>query len=262
MHYAFENKSRLNTNTMPCFAPLLTSLTDQEWENMMPLISKMLKKSPDSLLEGVVYLTSCVSLDIGTQLIQVFLPLIVTKLKAQKDDIRALVIQLLNNCVVTCNNKEHLVQVSQNLADLVLGKTGILAQFYQREAVLKCIWNMQSLVNTVSEETVSAVSAILLPTLMKVVEKEAHEGTRRLALGALGVWIGVSQTSSLEMKAFGTRVLSDLSKPIAGEFMYTLYLALATTSQVQTLVTMWMEQYLSFLAKVEAKPTLLILMSL
>ncbi len=51
---------------MSVFSPLLQSLTSEEFQNILePVLSRMLKKSPDSLLDAVAMMAKSLQIDLG-----------------------------------------------------------------------------------------------------------------------------------------------------------------------------------------------------
>lgn len=60
-----EAKKKPSVEQMDCFRGLLSSMTHRDFEKIRPSIEKMLKKSPDNVLQAVSHLVSSVKLDMG-----------------------------------------------------------------------------------------------------------------------------------------------------------------------------------------------------
>ncbi|KAI9997295.1 hypothetical protein PInf_000735 [Phytophthora infestans] len=172
--WAFESKKRT-------FAPLEKSdarfknLSYEQFEEIiMPSMAKMLKKAPDTVIEAVGAFVHAAPLDFGRYLTDVFQSVLVSKLRAPKDDVRTLAVAL-GGALAYSEYMKEFVTVMSALLD---GKHGILAQFYQREvafAVLKDAAEVATVQLAASE--VQEIASIAIASLLKAVGKEAHEPT-------------------------------------------------------------------------------------
>ncbi|KAL3667889.1 hypothetical protein V7S43_006770 [Phytophthora oleae] len=197
--WAFENKKRT-------FAPLFKNDVrfknvsyEQFEEIILQPMAKMLKKAPDTVIEAVGALVHAAPLDFGKYFSDVFQSVLITKLRAPKDDVRALAVNLSGALARSFRQSEHMQQFVTVMSALLDGKHGILAQFYQREvafAVLNDAADAASAHLDASE--VQEIAPVAIASLLKAVSKEAHEQTRHLGLLTLGKWLAHAGTDELD----------------------------------------------------------------
>jgi hypothetical protein len=84
-----------------------------------------------------------------------------------------------------------------DLSALLEGKFGLLAQFYQREAVFACFLHIASTISALGSTDAQRLAEIVCPVLVKAINKEANESTRYVALSCLSKWLELMQISSL-----------------------------------------------------------------
>ncbi|RLN84986.1 hypothetical protein BBJ28_00003106, partial [Nothophytophthora sp. Chile5] len=196
--WAFENKTRT-------FAPLwkrdprFAAMSYDQFDALvLPSMAKMLKKAPDGVLEVVGALVRAVPLDLGRYLVDVFQPVLLTKLRAQKNEVRALAVALGGALAHSFRQSEHMQQLVAAMAALLDGKHGILAQFYQREAAFAVLNDAADASATqLDASEVQEIAELAAKALLKAVGKEAHEQTRHLGLLALGKWLALTGTDEL-----------------------------------------------------------------
>ncbi|KAL4137260.1 hypothetical protein PRIC2_000782 [Phytophthora ramorum] len=197
--WAFESKTRT-------FAPLrkgdarLKSLSYEQFEAViMPPMAKMLKKAPDTVLEAVGALVHAAPLDFGRYLNDVFQSVLITKLRAPKDDVRTLAVALSGALARSFRQSEHMQQFVTAMGALLDGKHGILAQFYQREVAFAVLNDAADAATAqLDASEVKEIASIAIASLLKAVGKEAHEQTRHLGLLALGKWLALAGTDELD----------------------------------------------------------------
>jgi hypothetical protein len=197
--WAFESKKR-------SFAPLekndprLKALSNEDFEKtVLPPMAKMLKKAPDTVIESVGELVKAAPLDFGRYLGDVFQPVLISKLRATKDDVRALAVKLAAALAHSFRESEHMQQFVVAMSALLDGKHGILAQFYQREVASAVLNDAADAAKTqLDASEVKEIAPIAIASLLKAVGKEAHEQTRHLGLLALGKWLALAGADELD----------------------------------------------------------------
>ncbi|KAG7381488.1 eIF-2-alpha kinase activator GCN1 [Phytophthora pseudosyringae] len=197
--WAFKSKTR-------AFAPLLKNderLKDLSYEQfeeiVLPPMAKMLKKAPDTVIEAVGALVHAAPLDFGRYLGDVFQSVLLTKLRAPKDDVRTLAVALSGALARSFRQGEHMQQFVTVMSALLDGKHGLLAQFYQREAAFAVLNDAADAAKAqLDASEVQDIALIAVASLLKAVGKEAHEQTRYLGLLALGKWLALAGTDELE----------------------------------------------------------------
>ncbi|EGZ23887.1 hypothetical protein PHYSODRAFT_485685 [Phytophthora sojae] len=197
--WAFESKKRTFVPLLKADARFKTMSYEQFETLILPTMSKMLKKAPDTVIEAVGALVHAASLNFGRYLGDVFQPLLITKLRAPKDDVRALAVALAGALARSFRQSEHMQQFVAAMSALLDGKHGLLAQFYQREvaaAVLNEAADAAAAQLDASE--VKEIAPTAIASLLKAVGKEAHEQTRHLGLLALGKWLALASTDELD----------------------------------------------------------------
>ncbi|GMF12547.1 unnamed protein product [Phytophthora lilii] len=197
--WAFESKKRSFVALHKHDARFKNLSYEQFEAIILPPMAKMLKKAPDTVIEAVGALVNGASLDFGRYLGDVFQPVLITKLRAPKDDVRALAVALSSALARSFRQSEHMQQFVAAMSALLDGKHGILAQFYQREvasAVLNDAADAAAAQLDASE--VKEIAPTAIASLLKAVGKEAHEQTRHLGLLALGKWLALAGTDELD----------------------------------------------------------------
>ncbi|EEY69168.1 translational activator GCN1, putative [Phytophthora infestans T30-4] len=223
--WAFESKKRT-------FAPLEKSdarfknLSYKQFEEIiMPSMAKMLKKAPDTVIEAVGAFVHAAPLDFGRYLTDVFQSVLVSKLRAPKDDVRALAVALGGALAYSLRQSEYMKEFVTVMSALLDGKHGILAQFYQREvafAVLKDAAEVATVQLAASE--VQEIASIAIASLLKAVGKEAHEPTRHLGLLTLGKWLALAGTDEFEAATVTSLKtgLKNKPEPVVAGYLRTL----------------------------------------
>jgi HEAT repeat protein len=196
VYWAFDSKTRSTVKFMNK-DPRLHGLTYEQFDAIIkPSIARMLKKAPDSVLEATTYFIRAVPLDFERYLQELFLTVITTKLRSQKEDVRTMCMQLVKELLGCFKNPKGIKNLVTEVGGLLDGKFGILAQFYMREAAFASLLEgaRASKTNLNSDDS-QELALSVLPVLIKGIDKEAHDNTRHLGLLALGEWL--SLTSSI-----------------------------------------------------------------
>lgn len=92
---------------LACFAPLLGSLTEPDFSTvLLPVLEKLQKKNPDSVLSAVAFLVKQVSIDLSGYIGSVFLQPLLRQLRSSKEPVRDLAVELTGNLAKRCGNPE------------------------------------------------------------------------------------------------------------------------------------------------------------
>lgn len=167
-----------------------------------PTLAKMLKRGADAILAATTALVNAAPLDFGRYISELFASLLTTKLRSTKEDVRALTVALATALMATCEDAAHIVAVVSDMAALLDGKHGILAQFYMREAIFAVLSSAaDTAAKVVSAADAKAMAAPAVTALLKAINKEAHDQTRHLGLLALGKWLALAQELTAETAA-------------------------------------------------------------
>ncbi|KAG6613552.1 Translational activator GCN1 [Phytophthora cinnamomi] len=235
--WAFESKKRT-------FVPLLKgdarlkALSYEQFEAIvLPPMAKMLKKAPDTVIEAVGALVHAASLDLGRYLGDVFQPVLITKLRAPKDDVRALAVALAGALARSFRQSEHMQQFVAAMSALLDGKHGLLAQFYQREVAFAVLNDAAEAAATqLDASEVKEIAPTAIASLLKAVGKEAHEQTRHLGLLALGKWLALAGTDDLDAATVAGLKTGFKNKPEAVVAGYLRALAVLCRSRANAVV--------------------------
>lgn len=221
--WAFESKTR----TFVALQKNDVRLKDLKYEQfdatIKPVMSKMLKKSPDSVLEAVGAFVYASPLDFGRYLQELFLSMIITKLRSQKDDVRNLTITLAKNLLLSFQDVQHVELLAVEMGNLLDGKHGILAQFYQREAGFAVLSDAaESPALSLNAEDAKAMANAVIAALLKAINKEAHDQTRHLGLLALGKWLTLAQEVSADSVAKIKAGLANKNEAVVAGYLRAL----------------------------------------
>ncbi|OQR88225.1 translational activator GCN1 [Achlya hypogyna] len=196
VYQALEAKTRPSHADLAAFAPLLATLSAAEFDDVVaPVLSRMLKRSPDSLLDAAVFVVRALpaAVDLSAHVAPLFGPLFPAKLKSVKDDVRDACQQLLAAVISRCTDATAVTAVVTDLVGLLEGKFGLLAQFFMRDAVFQGLAAVGAAVGTTLGSTAARALAadLVLPALPKAIAKEANDVARSTALWALGRWLAL-----------------------------------------------------------------------
>lgn len=88
------------------FKTLLGSLTQEDFsEVVQPVLEKLQKKNPDSILLAVASLVKHVRIDLSTS-VGVFLPPLLRQLRSAKEDVRRVAVELMGYLAERCDDAE------------------------------------------------------------------------------------------------------------------------------------------------------------
>lgn len=188
------------------YAPLLQAdrrfkhLSYEQFEDIiMPSMSKMLKKAPDTVIEAVGALVVAAPLDFGRYLSDVFQSVLISKLRASKEDVRTHAVVLSSALARSLRRSEHMLQFVTIISTLLDGKHGILAQFYQRDAAFVVLHDAADVATVQFDAAEVQESALVaIASLLKAVGKEANEEARHVGLLTLGKWLALAGTGELD----------------------------------------------------------------
>ncbi|KAJ0409318.1 hypothetical protein ATCC90586_000555 [Pythium insidiosum] len=194
--WAFEAKTRVVVPLQRQDARF-RGLTAARFESLLkPTLAKLLKKSPDSVLEATIELVRAVPLDLGPFVAELFSALLLAKLRSTKEDVRGFTVALARELLAGFTSLAHVELLVAPVAALVDGKHGLLAQFYMREAAFAVLADAADAVVAGSlalgaPDDAARVAQTVVAPLLKAVDKEAHDATRHLGLLALGKWLAL-----------------------------------------------------------------------
>lgn len=222
-YWAFESKNR----ALPVLHQGDARFKNLDYERfdaiIKPTLAKMLKKSPDSILEATNALIGAAPLDFGRYTQEMFSPLFIAKLRSQKEDVRLLTIALAKALLATFKSQEHILLVVSDMGALLDGKHGILAQFYQREAIFAVLSEAADTSTAVlGADAAKSIAATAVSALFKAINKEAHDQTRHLGFLALGKWLALAQEVSAESVTSIKAGLKNKSEHIVAGYLRAL----------------------------------------
>lgn len=88
------------------FSSLLASLTPEDFSGVvLPVLEKLQKKNPDSILVAVASLVKLISIDLSAY-VGVFLPPLLRQLRSAKEQVRHLAVELTGNLAERCGDME------------------------------------------------------------------------------------------------------------------------------------------------------------
>ncbi|CAM9720292.1 unnamed protein product, partial [Hapterophycus canaliculatus] len=113
---------------------LLASLTHDDFsESVRPVLEKLQKKNPDSILLAVACLVKHVRIDLSSN-IGTFLTPLLRQLRSAKEDVRRVAVELVGDVAERCGDPQALESMTTELSSVLAGKSGVMAQWYQRHA--------------------------------------------------------------------------------------------------------------------------------
>nr|CCA15342.1 hypothetical protein OsJ_12383 [Albugo laibachii Nc14] len=189
VYWSFESKTRRFPARISQKDLKLEWITKQQFDTIIrPVMEKLLKKSPDTILEATLACVRACSLDFSPYLESVFLPLLTTKLRSQNNIVRSLCVELAAALLPSSNSVDSRFLLVSEICRLLEGKYGLLAHFYQREAVYLALLNTITVLKggNYSKESIVVMCDTLIPIVLQAVEKEAHKATRYLGLETFG----------------------------------------------------------------------------
>ncbi|TYZ62730.1 hypothetical protein PybrP1_001423 [[Pythium] brassicae (nom. inval.)] len=221
--WAFEARTRSRA-VLRAADPRFQRLDNGRFDALIkPTLAKMLKKSPDAVLEAALALVAAAPLDFGCYVHEMFAPVLVAKLRSQKEDVRLLTVALARALLATFRDDAHVLAVVAEMGALLDGKHGILAQFYQREAIFAVLAAAaDTAAAVIGAAGAKAIAATAVAALLKAIAKEAHDATRHVGLLALGKWLALAQELSADTRAAITAGLKHKSEHVVAGYLRTL----------------------------------------
>ncbi|KAH9095800.1 hypothetical protein LEN26_017701 [Aphanomyces euteiches] len=188
--WAFESKYRPRASELKSFDDFLNTVSSEEFAAVVePVMSRMLKKSPDSLLEATTLMTSALRFDFDRYIDNVFIPIFTLKIRSQKDDVRDNCVGLIEAVISRCGDLRPAQTILVELLNVLEGKHGILAQSYQREAVFLSLYNISKHLDSLDSSGAIELANLCIPRLIKVANKEANETARSLGVLTVSKWL-------------------------------------------------------------------------
>ncbi|RLN75257.1 hypothetical protein DYB28_010587, partial [Aphanomyces astaci] len=232
-YWSLEAKVRPTDAQLQSYAGFVSTISADEFASIVePVLSRLLKRSPDSLLQAVRVMTQSLRIDLGLYLGPMFVPVFTAKLRSQKDDVRINCIGLVDAVLRRCADFAHVQTILTEVLGVLDGKHGILAQFYQREAVFTTLYNA-SLHAPAWEGAAADLAALVLPSLVQASTKEANEGTRYIGLQTVSQWLSLlhpTTTLPADISAFFTSGLQHKVDSAVVAHAYALLSARETVS--------------------------------
>ncbi|RHZ01524.1 hypothetical protein DYB31_000087 [Aphanomyces astaci] len=235
-YWALEAKVRPTDSQLQSYAGFVSTISADEFASVVePVLSRLLKRSPDSLLQAVRVMTQSLRIDLGLYMGPMFVPVFTAKLRSQKDDVRINCIGLVDAVLRRCADFAHVLTILTEVLGVLDGKHGILAQFYQREAVFTTLYNA-SLHAPAWEGAAADLAALVLPSLVQASTKEANEGTRYIGLQTVSQWLSLlhpttTNTLPADISAFFT---SGLQHKVDSAVVAHAYAVLSARETVST----------------------------
>ncbi|CAM9143400.1 unnamed protein product, partial [Chrysoparadoxa australica] len=211
-----------DSSRLDSFKPLLGSLTEEDFlTHIQPVLEKLLKKNPDSVLPAVRAMVEGLRIDLSGFVRTALLAPLLRQLKSPKEEVRAGATALCKPLVLHVGDMQVLKEMVLQLLDVLAGKSGVLAQYFQRCSVLTaldCTCQAAGKAGCLEELTPQVVDV-----LVAVVEKESHESTRALALDCLVRWL--DGTAVLPDKVFASlrKGIGHSAKPTAAAYLAALW---------------------------------------
>ncbi|KAH9094350.1 hypothetical protein Ae201684P_016959 [Aphanomyces euteiches] len=166
--WAFESKYRPRASELKSFDDFLNTVSSEEFAAVVePVMSRMLKKSPDSLLEATTLMTSALRFDFDRYIDNVFIPIFTLKIRSQKDDVRDNCVGLIEAVISRCGDLRPAQTILVELLNVLEGKHGILAQSYQREAVFLSLYNISKHLDSLDSSGAIELANLCIPRLIK-----------------------------------------------------------------------------------------------
>ncbi|RHY34936.1 hypothetical protein DYB32_000549 [Aphanomyces invadans] len=210
--WTLEAKLRPTDAQLLSYAAFVATVSAEEFASVVePVLGRLLKRSPDSLLQAVRVMTQHLTVDLGQYLEPIFVPIFTAKLRSQKDDVRMSCIGLVDAVLARCADIGHVKAVLTEVLGVLEGKHGILAQFYQREAVFTTLYNASLHASSWDVADGKELASLVLPSLVQASAKEANESTRYIGLQTVSKWLATLNPATLpaNISAFFTAGLQN-----------------------------------------------------
>ncbi|CAM9117080.1 unnamed protein product, partial [Choristocarpus tenellus] len=201
------------------FATLIGSLTENDFSNVMePVLEKLQKKNPDSILAAVKSVVAQIAIDLSPYAEKIFVPPLLRQLRSPKEDVRHLAVELVGSIARHCSAPEVLEHIVMELLGVLGGKAGVLAQWYQRQCVIMGLIHVRMGVLSL-EQGVASIALGAVNALVPAVDKESHEETRSLGLQCMIQWITMLDSIPSEVLDLLKKGTKHSSKPVAAAYL-------------------------------------------
>ncbi|DBA03620.1 TPA: hypothetical protein N0F65_006799 [Lagenidium giganteum] len=228
--WAFESKNRKVVSLAHRDARLQGLTHEQFGAIVKPTMAKMLKKSPDSVLEAVIAFVHAAPLDFGGYVQELFSSVIIAKLRSVKPEVRQYTVALAQVLLNSFQTIDSFSQLVTDVSAVLEGKHGILAQFYMRESACSVLLDAAEVaVTTMSADDLKPVAKVAIAALLKAMDKEAHDPTRHLGLLALGKWIAIAQEIPADAATKIRAGLQNKSEAVVAGYLRALSVVCHTT---------------------------------
>ena len=189
---AIHAKTKPSPSALASFEPLLGSVTPEDMaEPLGPAVEKALKKSPAGVLGAVAALAAQLPLDLSPYVETLFLPPALRMVKSMDEEPRREAVALLGTLALKVGDAAVFEKVVAEVTNVLLGKSGVLAQWFQRHACIAALRALAKGARQLPRSAVGPATTAALEGLVAAYAKEAHEGTRAEILTALGEWLGM-----------------------------------------------------------------------
>ncbi|CAM9338279.1 unnamed protein product [Discosporangium mesarthrocarpum] len=214
-------KSGINSQyKLDSFAPLLGSLTSDDFLVVLqPVFEKLQKKNPDSILVAVVSAVKQLRIDLSAQAGSLFLPPLLRQLRSPKENIRVLAVDLMGSLATRCCSPEVLKNMVTELCYVLAGKSGVLAQWYQRQCVIRALLGVCKGFEPPKLAAAAPAAMGAMSALVPVIEKESHEETRALGLKCMSLWLLMVDSIPLEVLQLFKKGASHHTKSVAAAYL-------------------------------------------
>lgn len=106
IRYALATKGGCDKNKLASFSTLLASLTPDDFSGaVQPVLEKLQKKNPDSILLAVASLVKHVRIDLSAH-VGIFLPPLLRQIRSSKEDVRRIAVELMSDFAKRCGDPE------------------------------------------------------------------------------------------------------------------------------------------------------------
>jgi hypothetical protein len=175
---------------LTAYGPVLSAIDQDTFESaVLPTLERLLKKSADSIAPAVLAALQQVRVDLSASSMSIFWPPLLRQLRSAKDDLRECAVSTVEQLALRTSSSAVRIDIVSALLSLLLGKSGgVLAQWYQRDAVLRALCSIldaQAPAGGWGQAEDVAAAQEILGSLSQFAEKESHEPTKQLGLQCL-----------------------------------------------------------------------------
>ena len=202
-------KEALPSEALGSFTPLLESLSISEVNETLESVARVMKKSPETTMEATAMLAEGLRFDLSVHILDGFLPLILRQLRSAKDEARALAARLLRSLAKRCGDAEVLTTAITEHGAILAGKSGLLAQWFQRHGMVCGLEELRHGAILLAEPLAASTAAAAASALAPIAEKESHEETKMMTYITLGKWLALADSVPSAVEAILRKALSN-----------------------------------------------------